>query len=248
MPSWAGHTIPSRSHPARYTVRSHSQIVRSGASSCSSRLLRGPERALFRGADGRNLVVDPRTLGGRQHIARGRRVEHAERDVGAIGDVAEEAQHTLAAVGLHHRRLDVDDVRAGLLGVLRQVQTVLGRHRRRARLHDDVRVRRAALLDCHLQQPLSLIERQRPELRDAAGAPQHRVSQLADAVAHQRPVGVPVDVVAVLAAERRVERVPDSAQRVACPRTSFLGSRHNSLLGCQVKSLPPSTLMLAPVM
>ena len=75
----------------------------------------------------------------------------------------------------------------------------------------------AAFLDRDLQQALSLVDGQRPELRDAAGAPQHRVPQLADAVAHQRPVGVPVDVVAVVAAERRVEAVADSAQRCSVP-------------------------------
>ena len=40
-----------------------------------------------------------------------------ERDVGPLGDVAEEVQHALAAVRLHDGRLDVHDVRACLLRV-----------------------------------------------------------------------------------------------------------------------------------
>ena len=43
--------------------------------------------------------------------------DHAQRDVGAVGDVAEEAQHPFPAMGFHHRGLDVDDVRAGLFQI-----------------------------------------------------------------------------------------------------------------------------------
>jgi len=64
----------------------------------------------------------------------------------------------------------------------------------------------------------------------AAGAPQHRVMQSPHAVAHQRLICAPVDVVAVVTAERSVEAVADSAQRCVCPIASFLGSRYNSLL------------------
>src|SRR5829696_4791568 len=49
----------------------------------------GPEGALLGGADGRDFVVDAGTFGGIQHISGRRRVEHAQRDVGAVGDVLE---------------------------------------------------------------------------------------------------------------------------------------------------------------
>src|SRR5581483_11683684 len=69
-----------------------------------------PKGALFRRAHRGNLVDDARAFGGRQDVARRRRIEHSQRDVGAVADVAEELQHALAAVQLHHRGLDVDDV------------------------------------------------------------------------------------------------------------------------------------------
>ena len=75
----------------------------------------------------------------------------------------------------------------------------------------------ARLLDRHLQQPLAFVERQRPELGETAGAPEHRMAEVGDAVAHQRAVGVPVDVVAVAPAERRIERVTDPAKRTRAP-------------------------------
>ncbi len=133
-----------------------------------------------------------------QHVARGRGVEHAERDVGAIGDVPEEVQHALAAMCLHHGGLDVHDVRARLLRMPGQVQAVLGGRRRRARLNHDVGVGRPRLLDRHLEQALALVERQCPELGQTAGAPEHFVTKVCDAVSHQGAVGGPVDVVAVL--------------------------------------------------
>ena len=75
----------------------------------------------------------------------------------------------------------------------------------------------AALLDCDLQQRFrsSIVSDQ----NSAMPLVHHSIGclQFADAVAHQRPVRVPVDVVAVLAAERRVEAVADSAQRGTCP-------------------------------
>ena len=44
---------------------------------------------------------------------------------------------------------------------------------------------------------LALVHRERPPLADAAGQPQHLVAQIPDAVPDERPVGIPVDVVAV---------------------------------------------------
>ena len=52
-------------------------------------------------------------------------------------------------------------------------------------------------------------------LGDAAGEPEHGVPEIADAVPHQRAVRVPVDVVAVSAAERGVQRIADSVQATA---------------------------------
>ena len=130
-----------------------------------------PKRALLGGADRRDLIDDPRALRGVEDIARGRRIEHAQRDVRAIADVAEELQHTVGGVQFHHRGLDVDDVGARLLRMPRQFQTVLRRQCGRTRLDDDVGIDRPRLLDCDLQQALSLGDGQRPELRDTARAP-----------------------------------------------------------------------------
>ena len=93
------------------------------------------------------------------------------------------------------------------LGVLRELDAVLRRRRARARLDHRVGCDRPRLLDRDLEQLLALVDRQRPPLGDPAREPEHRVAEVADAVAHQRAVGVAVDVVAVGAAERRVQRV-----------------------------------------
>src|SRR5271169_6324792 len=92
VPNWAGQTIPSRSHPARYTVFSHSQITRPGANSCNRRLFAGRNAPAF---------------GRRQYVSRRRRIEHAQSNIRALTDVFEEPQHAFAAVSLHHRRLDI---------------------------------------------------------------------------------------------------------------------------------------------
>jgi len=191
---------------------------------------RRPEGALLGGAHRGHLVINPCALGRGQHVARRRRIEHAQSDIRARSHVLEKAQHAFAAVGLHHRRLDVNDVSAGLLGVQRQIHTVLRRHGRRACLHHHTGVDAARLLDRHLQQAFALVEGQRPELGDAAGAPQHRVPEIADAVAHQRPVGVPVDVVAVGAAERGVEGITDPPQCAGRPRARLCCRSHSRLL------------------
>src|SRR5258705_12481845 len=53
-----------------------------------------PKRALLGGADGRDLVADACAFSGSQNVSGRRRVEHAQSDVGAGGDVAEELKHT----------------------------------------------------------------------------------------------------------------------------------------------------------
>ena len=94
--------------------------------------------------------------------------------------------------------------------------------RARARLDHGVGRDGARLVDRDLDQLLALVHRQRPPLGDAAREPQHVVAEIADAVAHEGAVRVAVDVVAVGAAERRVERVADSVQP---PRRPTLASR-----------------------
>src|SRR5690242_14161247 len=94
-----------------------------------------------------------------------------------------------------------------------QLQTILGRHRRRAGLHHDVGIGGTAFLDCYFKHAISHVEYELPELADDASEPQHRVAKVADAVTHQCPVRAPVDVVTVDTTDRRVEAVADSAQR-----------------------------------
>ena len=186
----------------------------------------GLEGAFLGGADGGNPVRDQSHVFRGEHVAGRRRVEHAESDVGAVGDVLEEAQHALAAVHLHRRRLQVADVGTGGLRVLGQLEAVLGRGGAGAGLDHGVRGDRACLLDRHLEQLPAFVHRQRPPLGDPAGEPEHRVPEVADAVPDECPVGVEVDVVTVGAAERRVQRVADAVQtarggpvlRVTCSR------------------------------
>ena len=98
------------------------------------------------------------------------------------------------------------------LGVLGELDAVLGRRGARARLDHGVGRDRARLLDRDLEQLLALVDGERPPLGDPAGEPEHRVPEVADAVPHQRAVRVVVDVVAVGAAERRVQRVADAVE------------------------------------
>ena len=132
-------------------------------------------------------------------------------------DVSEERSTPSPPCSLHHRRLDVDDVGARLLGVQRQFHTVLRRHGRRARLDHDfgVDARASSTATSSKRFRSSMVSDQNS--RDAAGHPQHRVPEITDAVAHQCAVRVPVDVVAVGPAERRVERVADSPQGAGAP-------------------------------
>ena len=212
MPSCAGPTMPSCSQPARYTRKSHSQITTSGASACSAPLRQCSIVPSFVAhTAGIAFAISGRLLG-REHVARRRRVEHPECDVGAVGDVLEEAQHAFAAVHLHRRRLQVADVGARGLRVLRELDAVLRRRCARARLDHDVGLDRTRFVDRDLHQLLALVHGERPPLGDAARQPQHRVVEVADAVAHERAVRVEVDVVAVGAAERRVQRVTDPVQ------------------------------------
>lgn len=201
---------------------------------------RRQEGALLGGAHRGHLVVDACALGRRQHVARGRRIEHAQSDIRARSHVLEKAEHAFAAVGLHHRRLDVDDVGARFLGVQGQIQTVLRRHRRRAGLHHHTGIDAARLLYRNLQQAFPLVEGQRPEFGNAAGAPQHRVPEITDAVAHQCPVGVPVDVVAVGPAERGVEGVTDPPQCAGRPRACLCCRSHSRLLLSANRFLRPT--------
>ena len=93
-----------------------------------------------------------------------------------------------------------------------ELEAVLGRRRARARLDHRVGCDRARLLDRHLEQLLPFVDGERPPLGDPAREPEHRVPEVADAVPHQRAVRVVVDVVAVGAAERRVQRVADAVE------------------------------------
>ena len=52
----------------------------------------------------------------------------------------------------------LDDVGTRLCGVLRQLETVLGRHRGGARLHDDVGVGCPTFFDRDFQQAFSLVD------------------------------------------------------------------------------------------
>ena len=130
---------------------------------------------------------------------------------------------------LHRRRLQVADVGAVRLGVLRELDAVLGRRGARARLDHGVGRDRARLLDRDLEQLLALVDGERPPLGDPAREPEHGVAEVADAVPHERAVRVVVDVVAVGAAEGRVQRVADAVQttgggpllRVTCSRHAF---------------------------
>ena len=55
---------------------------------------------------------------------------------------------------------------------------------------------------------------------------QEILPEVADAVTHERPVGVPVDVVAVGAAEGCVQGIADAPQRAARPGPRLTGGRH----------------------
>jgi hypothetical protein len=79
-------------------------------------------------------------------------------------------------------------------------------------LDDDPRRHRTYLLDGDLEKALPLGNRQIPPLGDPTGEPEHWVPEVVDAVADECPVRVPVDVVTVDTAERRVQRVADAAQ------------------------------------
>src|SRR5689334_25110069 len=52
------------------------------------------------------------------------------------------------------------------------------------------------------------------------------MTEFTDAIAYERSVGIPVDVVAVLAAERCVQTVADATQTGPRPVARFPGSRH----------------------
>src|SRR5690606_12214135 len=133
------------------------------------------------------------------------------------------------------------------LGVQGQLEGVLRRGGRRARLYHHIRVHRAPLGDRDLEQLLALGQRQRPELGDPACAPEHLMTEVADAVTHQGAVGVPVDLITVGAAKRRVQRIADAAKRHPGPVPRLLRRCHATSRD-HTKSLPPSTFTLAPVM
>ena len=98
---------------------SHSQMTSSGRERVRSLAPPGFHHPFLHRAHRRDLVRDLRDLFRGEHVAGRPRVEQAEGDVGAVGDVLEEAEHALAAVDLHRRRLQVADVGAVGLGVLR---------------------------------------------------------------------------------------------------------------------------------
>ena len=112
MPSCAAPTMPCCSHPALYTMVSHSQMTSSGASACAALLRQASIIPSFIAHTAGISFAICRHLVGGEHVAGRPRVEQAERDVGAVGDVLEEPQHALAAVDLHRRRLQVADVGA----------------------------------------------------------------------------------------------------------------------------------------
>ena len=186
------------------------------------------EGAVLDRADRRDAFVEVEAFLRAQHVARGAGVEHAQGNVGALGDVLEESQHAFAAMQFHRRGLDIDHVGAGFLGVQRQLQAVLGRHRGGAGLDHDLGIDRPGFLDRHFEQTLALGDRQRPEFGEPAGQPQQRMAERADAIAHQLAVGMPVDVIAVRPRERRVERIPDAFQRARRPLPRFVCSCHGA--------------------
>ena len=79
---------------------------------------------------------------------------------------------------------------------------VLGTEGNGAHLEEGGGLDPACLVHGHLGQRLSLLHREGPPFGKSAGEPEPVVVEIAEAVAHQRPIGIEVEVVAVSTARR----------------------------------------------
>jgi len=134
---------------------------------------------------------------------------------------------------LEVRGEDVADVDAEFLGVPCQFDTLLGGVGAGHHLNESPRLDPARLLHRDPNDLLELVGGQRPELGDAAGEPDPVLIQIDQAVSHHGSQCLEVDVVAVRAGKRRVERAAVTPQMLDRPLLGLLAGHtcgHYALL------------------
>src|ERR1700689_4073466 len=133
-------------------------------------------------------------------------VEESQRHIGPIRDVAQILQNAWLAGALEVWRQDVTDIDAEFLRMQRQLHTLLGGIGARHHLYKSPGLNSARLLHGDPNNLLELLGGRRPELSNAAGRPDSVLIQIDEAVGSERPQCLEIDVVAVPARKRRVER------------------------------------------